>query len=100
MKVFRFGQNNVKQVLECGGLGAPEFVDGFVLNYTGRIMKGDCILPTKAEIYDWDGKMFKLAATAAYDDRFEALARLVRAKTTQQIESSCCGAPNCLDSPD
>jgi hypothetical protein len=94
-RVFRLDPERVAKILEVGGLTTPDFVEEYLLNYTGRTVKGDCILPTKTEIYEWDGKELNLAATASYDDRFNALSRLARARTAKEITLPCCGAPDC-----
>ncbi len=90
-RVFRLEPERVVQVLAVGGITVPEFVDGFMLNYTGRLIKADCLLPAKAEIYEWDGKVLNLADTANYDDRFDALSRLARARAARNPNLSCCG---------
>jgi len=98
-RVFRLESRRVLNVLAVGGLTIPEFVDGFMLNYTGRTIKGNCLLPTKAEIYEWDGKALNLAATADYDDRFDALSRLARARAARNPTLPCCGVwINCPNS--
>jgi hypothetical protein len=90
-RAFRLEPARVAGVLGVGGLTPPDFVDGFMLNYTGRIIKGNCLLPTRAEIYEWDGKKFNLAATANYNDRFDALSRLSRTRAARNPDLPCCG---------
>jgi hypothetical protein len=90
-RVFRLEPQRIVSVLAIGGFTVPEFVDGFMLNYTGRIIKGNCLLPTKAQIYEWDGKTLNPVATAPYDDRFDALSRVARARAARNPTLPCCG---------
>ena len=77
-------KDRVSLVFEREGSSEPDFLwrteSGSeamtILVHSGRTMRGNLVLPTKTEIYDWDGKAYNLLATAPYDQRYDALTRL------------------------
>lgn len=84
LRIFHLEETRVTVVFNCAVKGDPDFVWGpgeaseaeTVLTYTGRSASGNYNLPSKAEIYVWNGRVFRLKACVPYRDRFRALARM------------------------
>lgn len=81
VRIFRLGTERVKVVFSRAAQSfdfvngpSPAAIADTVLIYTGRVMRGNYIMPTEAEIYDWNGKAFTLKAKVPYEKRFRALA--------------------------
>lgn len=87
VRVFRMAPTGVFLVFNRVGRYEPDFIwppDGasqaqVILLYSGRVMKGNSILPTISEIYRWNGSKFQRIETVSYDERFAALQKLAGA---------------------
>jgi hypothetical protein len=66
-------------VFDEWGYGDPDFVEGHIMIFTGRVIRCDHILPATAEIYVWNGSAMVRVESVPYQNRFEALSKLVRA---------------------
>ncbi|MGO8734547.1 MAG: hypothetical protein ACLQVM_17360 [Terriglobia bacterium] len=81
VRVFRIRDADVKLVMEDSSLhDAPQFVVGeaIVLLGRGREMRGNLILPTQDQIWQWSSRddKFVLRATVPYRNRWTELGKL------------------------
>jgi hypothetical protein len=81
-RVLFIRHNTVKVVMNGESDNSwPQAVvpEGAVLLYRGRQIRGNTILPTSVQLWQWNWEtdMFQLEATASYDHRYAELARFL-----------------------
>jgi hypothetical protein len=85
VKIYRLDQDSVKVVFYNGSRFTPQFIEGnstvspVVILDQGYVMRGNAILPTETQMWQWDpgaGK-FQRRLTVPIERKFAALAELL-----------------------